>query len=99
MARRDRVGWLLLLAMQLLLCADALPPGVFAVLPRPVPPISSMTWLLNLLTPTIETRDGWWLMRVTGETSEQGLSSDRTEIWNADGEAVALGMQSVAIFG
>ena len=26
-------------------------------------------------------------------------SSDRTEIWNASGEAVALGMQSVAIFG
>jgi len=87
------------LAMQLLLCADAPPPGVFAVLPRPVPPISSMTWLLNLLTPTIETRDGWWLMRVTGETSDQGCSSDRTEIWNADGEAVALAMQSVAIFG
>ena len=87
------------LAMQLLLCADAPPPGVFAVLPRPMPPISSMTWLLNLLTPTIETRDGWWLMRVTGDTSGQGLSSDRTEIWNTDGEAVALGMQSVAIFG
>ena len=85
--------------LQLLLCADAPPPGVFAVLPRPVPPISSMTWLLNLLTPAIETRDGWWLMRVTGETSDQGCSSDRTEIWNADGEAVALCMQSVAIFG
>jgi acyl-coenzyme A thioesterase PaaI-like protein len=64
------------LAMQVLLCADAPPPGVFAVLPRPVPPISSMTWLLNLLTPALETRDGWWLMR-----------------------AVALAMQSVAIFG
>jgi acyl-CoA thioesterase len=85
--------------LQLLLCADAPPPGVFAVLPRPVPPISSMTWLFNLLTPVVETRDGWWLMRVTGETSGEGCSSDRTEIWNADGEAVALGMQSVAIFG
>lgn len=86
-------------AMQLLLCADAPPPGVFAVLPRPLPPISSMTWLLNLLTPAVETRDGWWLIRVSGDTSNQGCSSDRTEIWNADGEAVALGMQSVAIFG
>ena len=85
--------------MQLLLCADAPPPGVFAVLPRPVPPISSMTWLLNVLTPALETRDGWWLMRVTGDTSDQGCSSDRTEIWNAAGEAVSLGMQSVAIFG
>jgi hypothetical protein len=86
-------------AMQLLLCADAPPPGVFGVLPRPVPPISSMTWLLNVLTPALQTRDGWWLMRVSGDTSADGCSSDRTEIWNADGEAVALGMQSVAIFG
>jgi acyl-CoA thioesterase len=85
--------------MQLLLCADVPPPGVFAVLPRPVPPISSMTWLLNVLTTRLETRDGWWLMRVTGDTLEQGCSSDRMEIWNADGEAVSLGMQSVAIFG
>jgi hypothetical protein len=69
------------------------------VLPRPVPPISSMTWLLNVLTTRLETRDGWWLMRVTGDTLEQGCSSDRMEIWNADGEAVSLGMQSVAIFG
>ena len=86
-------------AMQLLLCADAPPPGVFPVLPRPVPPLSSMTWLLNMLTPTPQSRDGWWLMRVTGDMSEQGCSSDRTEMWNADGEAVSLGMQSVAIFG
>jgi acyl-CoA thioesterase len=86
-------------AMQLVLCGDAPPPGVFAVVPRPVPPISSMTWLLNVLTPELETRDGWWLMRVTGDYSEQGCSSDRTEIWNADGEAVSLCMQSVAIFG
>ena len=38
-------------------------------------------------------------MRVTGDTSDQGCSSDRTEIWNAQGEPVSLGMQSVAIFG
>jgi acyl-CoA thioesterase len=87
------------LTMQLLLCADAPPPGVFAVLPRPVPPLSSMTWQLNLLTAALATRDGWWLMRVNGDSLDQGCSSDRTEIWNADGEAVALAMQSVAIYG
>ncbi len=94
---KDRTG--LDPVMQLLLCADAPPPGVFSVLPRPVPPISSMTWLLNILTPTVECRDGWWLQRVTGDSSVGGCSSDRAEIWNADGECVALGMQSVAIFG
>lgn len=87
------------LAMQLVLCADAPPPGVFPLLPRPVPPVSSMTWLLNMLVPVPQTRDGWWLMRVTGDYSEDGCSSDRTEIWNEAGEPVSLGMQSVAIFG
>ena len=86
-------------AMQLMLCADAPPPGVFPLLPRPAPPISSMTWLLNLLTAMPRTRDGWWLMRVSGDYAENGCSSDRTGIWNSEGEAVSLGMQSVAIFG
>jgi acyl-CoA thioesterase len=86
-------------AMQLVLCADVPPPGIFPLLPRPVPPISSMTWLLNLLTPAPQTRDGWWLMRVSGDYAENGCSSDRTEVWNSEGEAVSLGMQSVAIFG
>jgi len=86
-------------ALQVVLCADAPPPGVFPLLPRPVPPISSMTWLLNMLSPAPVTRDGWWLLRVTGDYSEDGCSSDRTEIWNEAGEPVSLGMQSVAIFG
>ena len=85
--------------MQLVLCADAPPPGVFPLLPRPAPPLSSMTWLMNVLSPAVETRDGWWLMRVSGDYAEDGCSSDRTEIWNSAGEAVSLGMQSVAIFG
>lgn len=85
--------------MHLLLCADAPPPGVFAVLPRPMPQISSMTWLANFLSPEPKSRDGWLLIRVSGDYSENGCSSDRTEIWNADGEPLLLGMQSVAIFG
>jgi acyl-CoA thioesterase len=94
---RDREG--IDPALQLVLCADAPPPGVFPLLPRPAPPVSSMTWLLNLLSPAPQTRDGWWLMRVTGDYSEDGCSSDRTEIWNEAGEPVSLAMQSVAIFG
>ena len=85
--------------MQLVLCADALPPGVLPLLARPAPPVSSMTWQLNLLTPAPATRDGWWLLRSTGDYSENGCSSQRMEIWNAAGEPVSLGMQSVAMFG
>ena len=62
-------------------------------------PISSMTWLINLLTPLPETDGGWFLLRALGNYAEKGCSSQDMAIWNADGTAVAVGMQSIAIFG
>jgi acyl-CoA thioesterase len=82
----------------LLLIADSLPPGVLPLL-DPGVPVSSMTWQCNLLTPAPRTREGWWLLRSSGEYAEHGCSSQRMEIWNADGEPVVAGMQSVAVFG
>lgn len=81
----------------LILLADALPPGVMP-LTGPVP-ISSMTWLVNLLTPKPETDDGWFLLRAAGNYAEKGCSSQDMAIWNTRGEAVAVGMQSIALFG
>lgn len=82
----------------LMLVADALPPGVLPLLP-PATPVSSMTWLCNLLAPAPATSDGWWLLRSTGDYAEHGCSSQRMAIWNARGEPVMAGMQSVALFG
>jgi acyl-CoA thioesterase len=81
----------------LVLLADALPPGVMP-LTGPAP-ISSMTWLINLLTPLPTTDDGWFLLQAKGNYAEQGCSSQDMAIWNTRGEAVAVGMQSIAIFG
>ncbi|MCC6926085.1 thioesterase family protein [Novosphingobium sp.] len=81
----------------LILLADALPPGVMP-LTGPAP-ISSMTWLINLLTPLPETDGGWFLLRAAGNYAEKGCSSQDMAIWNTRGEAVAVGMQSIAIFG
>lgn len=81
----------------LILLADALPPGVMP-LTGPAP-ISSMTWLINLLTPLPVTQDGWFLLRAAGNYAEKGCSSQDMAIWNTDGEAVAVGMQSIALFG
>ncbi len=81
----------------LILLADALPPGVMP-LTGPAP-ISSMTWLINLLTPLPETDDGWFLLRALGNYAEKGCSSQDMAIWNTRGEAVAVGMQSIAVFG
>lgn len=81
----------------LLLSADALPPGVLPLL-GPGARVSSMTWQVNLLTAAPATRDGWWLLRSTGDYAEHGCSSQRMAIWNTAGEAIASGMQSIALF-
>ena len=82
----------------LLLLADALPPGVMPLM-EAWSPVSSMTWLVNLLTPLPQTTDGWYLLRAAGNYAEQGCSSQDMAIWNTRGEAVAVGMQSIAVFG
>ena len=84
--------------VELILCADALPPGVMSLL-TPATPVSTMQWQVNLLTPAPRTQDGWWLLRSTGDYAEQGCSSQRMAIWNADGAPILAGMQSVALFG
>lgn len=84
--------------VELLLCADALPAGVMPLL-DPSVPISTMQWQANVLCPHPRTREGWWLLRSLGEYAENGSSSQRMAMWNAAGEPVIAGMQSVAIFG
>lgn len=84
--------------VELVLCADALPPGVMSLL-TPATPVSTMQWQVNLLTPAPATCDGWWLLRSAGDYAEAGCSSQRMAIWNADGTPMLVGMQSVALFG
>lgn len=83
---------------ELLLLADALPPAAMPLMTVRAP-ISSMTWLINLLSPAPATRDGWWLLRSTAQYVAGGFSSQSMAIWNRNGEPVATGMQSVALFG
>lgn len=82
----------------LLLTADALPPGVMPLMTQ-MGNVSSMQWQFNLLTPAPVTRDGWWLLRSTGDYAEAGCSSQIMEVWNADGAPVCFGTQSIALFG
>ena len=83
--------------VELACLADCLPPAALKLVGAPAP-ISSMTWLLNLLTPAPVTRDGWWLLRAATDHARGGSSSQVMQMWNADGQAVAQQMQSVAIF-
>ncbi|PLK26110.1 acyl-CoA thioesterase II [Novosphingobium sp. TH158] len=84
--------------VEVLLLADALPPGILPLL-TPATPVSSMTWIVNLLTPAPTTRDGWWLLRSSADYAERGCSSQHMGLWNANGDPVISGMQSVAVFG
>jgi acyl-CoA thioesterase len=84
--------------VHVLAVADALPPAAFKLLGKRQAPISSLTWIVNLLTPAPVTRDGWWLMSATSDYAKNGCSSQAMMLWNADGQPIAQGMQSVAIF-
>lgn len=96
---RLREGGGLAPAVEIMAIADALPPAAFKLLGKAFVPLSSLTWIVNLLTPAPATRDGWWLLHADTAHAVDGGSSQTMTVWNADGEAVAQGMQSVAIFG
>lgn len=76
---------------------DVLPPAVFPMFRRPGPN-SSVTWMFNVLQDAPSTRDGWWHVETSGTAARDGYSSQVMRMWNADGELVADGMQSVIVF-
>lgn len=83
--------------IELIAVADCLPPAALKLVGGPAP-VSSMTWILNVLGPRPRTEDGWWLLRANADYASAGSSSQQMGIWNSAGEAVAEQMQSVAIF-
>lgn len=84
--------------VELALIGDCLPPAAMKLMPA-FAPLSSLTWLFNLLGPAPATADGWWLLRARTGYARAGSSSQTMGIWSADGAPVAEQMQSVAIFG
>jgi acyl-CoA thioesterase len=81
----------------LLALADMPPPAVVPMFPQ-FAPISTMTWSLNFLTDHPSTDEGWWLLQSRAENAAEGYSSQDMFVWNAKGEPVVAGRQSVAIF-
>lgn len=84
--------------VELMCVADCLPPAALKLIGA-FAPISSMTWLLNILGPQPTTQDGWWLLRATTNYAAGGNSSQQMGIWNAEGTPVGEQMQSIAVFG
>jgi hypothetical protein len=62
------------LIVSLVALADALPSAAMACFDKPTP-VSSMTWMFDLLTPEPSTRGGWWLCHSRAESIAAGCVS------------------------
>ncbi len=81
----------------LIALADMPPPAVMPMFAEAAP-ISSMTWMLNILADAPQTDDGWWLLQSRAENAASGYSSQDMLVWNRRGDLVVAGRQCVAIF-
>jgi acyl-CoA thioesterase len=91
---RDATGVDPLIA--LLALADCPPPAALAAFSK-MAPISTMTWTIDLFHPI--PASGWHLLRSTSEQAAHGLSLQAMELWDTDGRRLAVGRQTVALFG
>ncbi|MHA6723580.1 acyl-CoA thioesterase [Sphingomonas sp. RS2018] len=83
--------------VELLAIADALPPAAMK-LAGGMAPVSSLSWIVNVLAPRPVTTDGWWLMSSTTNRAAAGHSSQRMSLFDAGGVPVVDAMQAVAVF-
>jgi acyl-CoA thioesterase len=81
-----------------LLCiADVLPPAALPLFTQ-LGPVSSMTWIFNVLSDEPQTDEGWWHIETELTAAKNGYASQVMRMWNTGGELVVEGVQSVAIF-
>ncbi|MAN75009.1 MAG: hypothetical protein CME84_13100 [Henriciella sp.] len=81
----------------LLSIADAPPPAAMSMMTEPGP-ISSMTWMAEFLTDDIVTTEGWFLVHHEAQATRDGYSSQSMRMWNADGQPMMIGRQTIAVF-
>jgi len=81
----------------LLAIGDVLPGAAMPMFKRPGV-ISSVTWMVNILTDNPETADGWWLVDTRQSAAQNGYSSQHMGVWNRAGKKVIDGLQTVAVF-
>ena len=84
--------------IEALLClADALPPAVTTAM-SDFAPLSSMTWMIDMLDDDLSTSEGWYLLESAADHARHGYSSQAMTIWSADGRCLAKGRQMVTVF-
>lgn len=84
-------------AVSLLALADAPPPAAIVLFEK-FSTISTMTWMVDVLTDDLSTESGWWLLRTSAETCAAGYSGQAMTLWNAAGRPILAARQTVAVF-
>ncbi len=84
--------------VSLVALGDALPPATLPRFTAPAP-ISTMTWHFDIANPAAFDASGYSLIRSTDDMLANGYSGQHMAMWNASGEPILLGRQSVAVFG
>ncbi|MFK7830028.1 MAG: acyl-CoA thioesterase [Congregibacter sp.] len=77
---------------------DILPPAALTMASTPTP-ISSMTWMIDLVRDDLATDDGWYLFHSRADVVAGGFSTQDMSIWNTAGNLIAKGRQTVTMFG
>ena len=77
--------------------SDVLPPAAMPMLTK-MGPVSSMTFLLNILDDAPTTKDGWWQIETRQTAARGGYSTQVMRFHDYDGQLVAEGLQCVAVF-
>ena len=77
--------------------ADMPPPAVLPLF-KSFAPVSSMSWMFNIISEDLSNESGWWLLGSYAEHASQGYSSQNMTIHNDRGDLVMVGRQNVAVF-
>ena len=76
---------------------DVQPPAAMPTFKK-MSAISSMNWHMNILVDDVTSAGGWYQVETAQSAAKNGYSSQVMRFWNRNGELIAEGMQSVAIF-
>jgi acyl-CoA thioesterase len=83
-------------AVALIALADV-PPATVALFSAPSP-ISTITWMANILTDFPVGDDGWRLVESRADTILAGYSSQSLNIWSSTGKPLLASQQYIAVF-
>jgi acyl-CoA thioesterase len=78
--------------------ADMPPPAAMSLM-RDWAPVSTMSWMVDVLTPGHVPADGWYLIRTTSRHVADGYAEQTMLMWASDGTPLISAHQSVAVFG